>query len=204
MARPPKGTQKKSLGRRARILARIVSVARACGRFRVSLKVGSQLCVPEHSNIEAILTPHSWSTTQLSSATKEVCAVACENGLYMYRTARMSLMSGARPCCWLRCSDRARHIYRFQFPEPTPLRRRRCEKWGSVRVQGLLSASDLSSCLGPSKPGVLGGGAKARHRRLASRTLTATAIQGNAQPSLERRDGGPGKPGSEFRRPRDH
>ena len=121
----------------------------------------AKLCVPEHSNIviEAILTPHSWSTTQLSSATKEVCAVACENGLNMYRTARMSLMSGARPCCWLRCSDRARHIYRFQFPEPTPLRRRRCEKWGSVRVQGLLSASDLSYCLGPSKPGVLGGGA---------------------------------------------
>ena len=58
----------------------------------------AKLCVPEHSNIviEAILTPHSWSTTQLSSATKEVCAVACENGLNMYRTARMSLMSGAR------------------------------------------------------------------------------------------------------------
>ncbi len=41
------------------------------------------------------------------------------------------------------------------------------------------SASDLSSRLGPSQPGELGGGAKARHRRLASRTLTAS--QGNAR-----------------------
>ena len=32
--------------------------------------------------------------------------------------------------------------------------------------------------LGPSQPGELGGGAKARHRRLASRTLTAS--KGNA------------------------
>ena len=50
------------------------------------------------------------------------------------------------------------------------------------------SVSDLSSRLGPSQPGELGGGAKARHRRLASRTLTAS--QGNAA-----------KPGGRARRP---
>ena len=50
------------------------------------------------------------------------------------------------------------------------------------------SAPDLSSRLGPSQPGELGGGAKARHRRLASRTLTAS--QGNAA-----------KPGGRARRP---
>ena len=46
----------------------------------------------------------------------------------------------------------------------------------------------MSSRLGPSQPGELGGGAKARHRRLASRTLTAS--QGNAA-----------KPGGRARRP---
>ena len=51
------------------------------------------------------------------------------------------------------------------------------------------SVSDLcSSRSGPSQPGELGGGAKARHRRLASRTLTAS--QGNAA-----------KPGGRARRP---
>ena len=50
------------------------------------------------------------------------------------------------------------------------------------------SVSDLSSRLGPSQPGELGGGAMARHRRLASRTLTAS--QGNAA-----------KPGGRARRP---
>ena len=50
------------------------------------------------------------------------------------------------------------------------------------------SVSDLSSRVGPSQPGELGGGAKARHRRLASRTLTAS--QGNAA-----------KPGGRARRP---
>ena len=57
------------------------------------------------------------------------------------------------------------------------------------RLRNMVSSvSDLSSRLGPSQPGELGGGAKARHRRLASRTLTAS--QGNAA-----------KPGGRARRP---
>ena len=43
----------------------------------------------------------------------------------------------------------------------------------------LFCLPDLCSRLGASQPVELGGGAKARHRRLASRTLTATS-QGNA------------------------
>ena len=59
---------------------------------------------------------------------------------------------------------------------------------GRARSLLVSSVSDLSSRVGPSQPGELGGGAKARHRRLASRTLTAS--QGNAA-----------KPGGRARRP---
>ena len=47
------------------------------------------------------------------------------------------------------------------------------------------SVSDLSSRLGPSQPGELGGGAKARHRRLASRTLTASQPCNSACPGRQ-------------------
>ena len=62
------------------------------------------------------------------------------------------------------------------FPPPPPDRGGPVARWRSRRR--VSSVSDLSSRLGPSQPGELGGGAKARHRRLASLTLTAS--QGNA------------------------